>query len=283
MDAGRPSRTALRVATHRAAHQLFDEPCVFDDPLALRLLDDDTRQTLLAMAEQHRHDRLGRALRAFFAVRSRFAEDQLARAIEAGVRQYVVLGAGLDTSAYRQRDETLRVFEVDHPDTQAWKRARLAEAGVSAPPALTYVPIDFERQMLGQCLRDAGFRSDQPTFFSWLGVVPYLTHDAVMAMLGFIATSMPRGSSIVFDYALAPDLMTPEQRASFEKVADYVRTVCEPWNTFFAPRSLSVALKAWGFSAVEDLGQQALNERYFAGRLDGLRVGGSAHLMHAVV
>jgi methyltransferase (TIGR00027 family) len=283
MDAGRPSRTALRVAMHRAAHQLFDQPCVFDDPLALRLLDDDTRQTLLATPEPQRHDRLGRGLRAFFAVRSRFAEDQLARAVEAGVQQYVVLGAGLDTSAYRQRDEALRVFEVDHPDTQAWKRARLAAAGVAAPATLTYVPIDFERQMLGQCLRDAGFRSDQPTFFSWLGVVPYLTHDAVMAMLGFIATSMPRGSSIVFDYALAPDLMTPEQRAGFEKVAEYVRAVCEPWKTFFAPRSLSVALKAWGFSEVEDLGQPALNERYFAGRLDGLRVGGAAHLMRALV
>lgn len=283
MEAGSPSRTALRVATHRAAHQLFDQPCVFDDPLALRLLDDGALQSLHGAPEQHRHDRLGRALRAFFAVRSRFAEDQLARAVETGVRQYVVLGAGLDTSAYRQRDENLRVFEVDHPSTQAWKRARLSAAGVAAPATLTYVPIDFERQMLAQGLRAAGFRSDQPTFFSWLGVVPYLTHDAVMAMLGFIATSMPRGSSIVFDYALAPDLMTPEQRAGFEKVADYVRAVCEPWKTFFAPRSLSVALKAWGFSEVEDLDHQALNQRYFAGRADGLQVGGAAHLMHARV
>jgi methyltransferase (TIGR00027 family) len=154
-----PSRTAERVALRRAAHQVLDHPKVFDDPLAVAI----------AGVSEFPHETLfARLLRAFMAVRSRYAEDQLTSAIARGVRQYVVLGAGLDTYAYRAAPE-VRVFEVDHPATQAWKRSRLEDAGIAIPDSMRFVPVDFERQNLADELAQAGFNMDQPAFFSWLG------------------------------------------------------------------------------------------------------------------
>ena len=128
-----------------------------------------------------------RYMRAFFAVRSRYAEDQLAEALKRGVTQYVVLGAGLDTFAYRNpyAGRDLRVFEVDHPATQAWKRNRLETTGIPVPADLTYVPVDFEKRAVPECLSEAGFQRNAPTFFSWLGVTPYLTPEAFNATVGF--------------------------------------------------------------------------------------------------
>ncbi len=145
-----------------------------------------------------------RRLRLFIAVRTRFAEDALAVAVAGGVRQLVVLGAGLDTYAYRTAlGESLRIFEVDHPATQAWKRQRLAEAAIPVPRALTFAPVDFERETLADGLTAVGFDLAQQTFFTWLGVVPYLTEQAVCSTLGFIA-SLPGGAHVVFDYGNPP-------------------------------------------------------------------------------
>jgi len=140
MREARPSRTAYMVAMRRAAHQIFDNPKVFDDPIALAILGPGAEERL--RSEPRFLNRLGRAVRASMAARSRYAEDQLARAIESGTRQYVILGAGLDTFAYRNPhpQPDLRVFEVDYPATQEWKRERLAAAGISAPPSLTFAP-----------------------------------------------------------------------------------------------------------------------------------------------
>ena len=124
---------------------------------------------------------IGPYLRAFFVMRSRFAEDALAAAVSEGVRQYVVLGAGFDTFAYRNPFPELRVFEVDHPDTQAIKRQRLADGGIEIPSSLTFVPIDFTTTKLDDALRAAGFDETKPGFFSWLGVVPYLERPAIDA------------------------------------------------------------------------------------------------------
>ena len=170
-----PSRTAWRVGVRRAAHQLFDTPKVLDDPVAVRIIGDEGRRRL-AQADQHR-GRIARAFRAFMVVRSRFAEDELARSISRGVTQYVILGAGLDTFAYRNPYDpaTLRVFEVDHPATQAWKRQLLAAAAIPIPSAVTYAPIDFERDTLADGLAQGQFDPRIPTFFSSLGVTMYLT------------------------------------------------------------------------------------------------------------
>jgi len=276
MHHARPSRTAQRVALRRAAHQLFDEPRVFDDPLAVAIAGGETGNR--ADAEQP----FSRALRAFLAVRSRYAEDQLARAVERGLRQYVVLGAGLDTFAYRNPFPDLQVFEVDHPATQEWKRARLEEAYISIPNDVTFAAVDFERESLEQGLQRAGFDDAQPAFFSWLGVTPYLSRPAFDATVQFIA-SRPRGSGVVFDYAIERRLLSMIQRLALDAMAARVAQAGEPFQLFFDPAALAADLAQFGFSAIEDMDSDAINARYFAGRSDGLAVSGGGHLLCAWV
>jgi methyltransferase (TIGR00027 family) len=284
MHDDRPSATAYRVAIRRAAHQLLDSPKVFDDPLALAIVGTKGEATLRAEAPRSR-GRVSRAMRAFMAMRSRYAEDELALAVERGVRQYVVLGAGLDTFAYRNPypESLLHVFEVDHPATQGWKRRRLAAGRISIPESMTFAPVDFESQTLAEGLARVGFRTDRQTFFSWLGVVPYLTGSAVMETLKLVA-SMPAGSEVVFDYALPPASLSWVQRFAFNALASRVAARGEPFQTFFDPAALAGELRQMGFGDVEDLGMEAMNERYFKGRADGLRIsGGLAHVMKARV
>ena len=170
MQEGKPSQTALRVATHRAAHQLLDHPPVLDDPLALAILGPKRAEALRANPRSAETSPISPYLRAFVAARSRLTEDELARAVARGVSQYVVLGAGLDTFALRNPHppEALRVFEVDFPATQAWKRELTASAGLSVPNSLTYVPLDFHEQTLAQGLAQAGHDPAKPSFLSWL-------------------------------------------------------------------------------------------------------------------
>ncbi len=280
MREGTPSRTALRVATHRAAHQLLDDPRVLDDPIALRVLGADRAAQLRADGQAYERSPLDRYLRAFMAARSRFAEDTLAASYARGVRQYVLLGAGLDTFAYRNPHAGLRVFEVDHPDTQAWKRWRLDRGAVAVPDTVTYAPVDFERQTLADGLAAAGFDRRAPACFAMLGVVPYLTLDALESTWGFVASGA-RGSGIVFDYSLPPELMSAAQRAVVDAMAARVAKAGEPWKAFFTPGDLRRRLESLGFTGFEDLDGDAINARYFANRGDGLRVGGAARLMAA--
>jgi methyltransferase (TIGR00027 family) len=183
-------------------------------------------------------------MRLFIAVRSRFAEDSLAAAIERGVEQLVVLGAGLDTYAYRGTfRERLHIFEVDHPATQLWKRRRLAEAAIPVPDNLTFAPADFERQGLAEALAAAGFHPAQRTFFTWLGVVPYLSAEAL-------------GADVVFDYSDPPESYSPEMRMDHERRAARVAAVGEAWVNYFEADELRTKLTALGFPEVEDLGRR---------------------------
>ena len=217
------------------------------------------------------------------AARSRYAEDELARAVAHGVRQYVVLGAGLDTFAYRNPHPELLVFEVDHPATQVWKREQLQAAGIAIPASLTFVPIDFERQTLGDGLGQSGFNGSAAAFFSWLGVTPYLTREACMITLSFIA-KMPAGSGVVFDFAVDPALLNPGQRQALEALSQRVARYGEPFQLFFDPGKLRDELKGMGFHCTEFLQGKELNERYFKDRKDRLLVRGSiGHLMGAWV
>jgi len=202
-------------------------------------------------------------MRLFIALRTRFAEDALAAAVERGVRQLVVLGAGLDTIAYRSPwGNRVHVFEVDQPATQAWKRARLADAGVAVPEWLTFAPVHFEQETLADGLKAAGFEPAHQTFFTWLGVVPYLTETAVWSTLGFIA-SMPGGAHVVFDYADPPDTLLPEMRAFYEQGAARVEALGEKWLTHFEPAVLRGKLASLGFLEIEDLGPPEYRTRYF--------------------
>src|SRR5580700_12019169 len=199
MEPGQPSRTAFAAAAHRAAHQLLEGGRIFADPLATAVLGAPEANLVGEGAQQP----ATRGMRLFIAARSRFAEESLAAAVARGVRQYVVLGAGLDTFAHRNpfAEQGLRVFEVDHPATQGWKRQRLAGAGLAPPASLTFAPVDFERQTLADGLAAAGFDAAKPAVFAWLGVVVYLTRAAVIETLRFVA-SLPAGTEVVFDYGV---------------------------------------------------------------------------------
>jgi methyltransferase (TIGR00027 family) len=278
MQPGQPSRTALGAAGLRAAHQVLDGAAIFVDPLALRILGADADD--LVREAKAEADPFRQRLRWFIAIRSRIAEDALAAAIERGVRQLVVLGAGLDTYAYRgPHAQELRIFEVDHPATQAWKRKRLAEADIALPAALTFVPVDFERETLAEGLAAAGFDPELQTFFTWLGVVPYLTDDAIFSTLGFIA-GLPGGAHLVFDYVNPPDTMTePGRRAMHEALIARVAAAGEQLRNHFDSAALHARLKAMGFREIEDLGWPEIAARFFPTR--ATPSGGGAHVLRA--
>lgn len=183
MERAQPSRTAMRAAAHRAAHQIIESGRVFEAPLACAILGSSPATVFGGSLNQP----ATRAMRLFIAARSRFIEERVRDAITRGLRQYVILGAGLDTFAYRNPFQALQVFEVDHPSTQAWKRQRLRDAGLVLPPSLSFAPVDFEHDTLADGLRAAGFDETRPALFSWLGVVVYLTREAIFSALSYVA------------------------------------------------------------------------------------------------
>jgi methyltransferase (TIGR00027 family) len=276
------SRTALGAAAYRAAHQILDKPVVFADPLAIRILGGDGAAALERQLDPEQAQRW-RRLRAFIAARSRFTEEALAKVVGDGIQQFVVLGAGLDTFAYRNPyGPRLAVFEVDHPATQAFKRAQLDAARIDVPPSLSFVPVDFERESLLAALRTAGFRRRDSVLFSWLGVTMYLDRDRVLATLAEIARGASPGTKIIFDYVRPPaSVGDASVRARYEALIERHATLGEPWRSFFEPQELDAALRRSGFAEVRDWDQAALNARYFAGRADGLEVAPTAHLIEA--
>jgi methyltransferase (TIGR00027 family) len=261
MKTGQPSRTALAAAAHRAAHQVLEGSSIFFDPMAVPILGDEAA-TLGHDASEHPSRR---AMRAFIAARSRFAEDALGEAYARGVRQLVILGAGLDTFAYRNPHAELRVFEVDHPATQAWKRQRLAEARIEVPGSLTFAPMDFQRDTLAERLASAGLDPGRPAFFSWLGVVPYLTEEAAFATLAAIG-ARSSGTQVVFDYADPPSTLPESSREAHRLRAARVAELGEPWICYFEPGVLKSRLVELGFSEVQDLGPPQIARRYFSKR-----------------
>ncbi len=283
MKADSPSRTALGAAMHRAAHQLLDQPPIFEDPYALRIIGSEAEAELRGGTGAHSDPRR-RGLRAFIAARSRFSEDALGEAIARGVRQYVLLGAGLDTFAYRaaRNYPGLAVFEVDHPATQAWKRERLADSRLTIPDSLTFAPVDFESETLATGLARAGFDSSKPAIFAWLGVVPYLTHEAITATLRFVA-SLPAGTEVIFDYGEPPPARAEASQSGIKAMMERVAEAGEPFRSFFHAEELVPEVKALGFSDVEDWDSPKLNARYFTGRDDDLKLLGYGHLLRARV
>ncbi len=268
-----PSRTAYRVALRRAAHQVFDDPLVFPDKFALRILG-LTPKDLRSGALRAPARPYSRSLRAFLVARSAFAEETLAEAITRGVSQYVLLGAGLDTFAWRNPWPNLRVFEVDHPATQQWKRELAVQHGMPEAATRSYVPVDFEQDDLARELRLAGFREDLPTLFAWLGVVPYLTAQAFHATLRFIANHVP-GSGVVLDYGVPRALLSPEEQLQHDSLAARVAAAGEPFQLFFTPEQMRSTLVEAGLDPMQDMNRDAINARWFRDRLDSFEVLGS--------
>ena len=277
-----PSRTALAVAIQRAAHQMLDHPPLFADPYAARILGARIRSELDEKRERLARSRFSPVLRAALASRARVAEDALADAVARGVRQYVILGAGLDTFALRNPHPSLRVFEVDHPRTQEWKRRLLTEEEL-APANVTFVPVNFEKQDLLSELRSAGLNPQEPTFFSWLGVVMYLEMAAIEATLRDVATLAGREGGVVFDFFRRPERSQVILRFVFWLRGHHVARLGEPFRTLLEPDDTRALLGKVGFAHVDILTPQQINARYFMNRGDGLRVSPLNYIATATV
>ncbi len=277
MKPNESSRTALIPARQRAAHQLLDHGSILFDPFAIKILREDEKD-VLQFANFHPMASIGRLLTA---ARSRIAEDALSEAVARGVRQIVILGAGLDAFALRSPYDALeiRIYEVDHPATQAWKRQCMAEAQLALPPWLIFVPVDFERDDLGEMLAGAGFQRNSPAFFTWLGVVPYLTREATGSTLDYMASI--QSSEVVFDYMEPPQSFSEEMRELVTEQTEELEKMGERWVSSFEPAGIRSFLRAHGFREIEDVDFQEITSR-FGRAVQGLSPGQAGlHVVHA--
>jgi methyltransferase (TIGR00027 family) len=280
----RPSRTGELAAIMRAIHQTADEePKILADLVAPCLVDitgSDNDEWLRPLLSHP----FTKQWRAGFLIRNRYAEDCLAECVAQGLRQYVIVGAGLDTFAFRQPAwaSSVCVFEIDHPATQRWKRDRLAAAGITIPPNLRFVPIDFETTSLADALRATDFDFGNGAFCSWLGVTQYLTPTAISRMLKFVV-SLPRSSEIVFSFIVPLETLSGIEAEALAMASRRSAEVGEPWLTTFRTEELKSQLCALGFSDVIHLTPEEAHERYLKNRRDGLLARRGEQLMRAIV
>jgi methyltransferase (TIGR00027 family) len=301
MDAQKASITALVCGFTRAYHAKNDSPKIFDDFWAERLLSPDeyafmekSVASLLNLFEPETagtvDEESARRLvmqkynSSTVLSRARFIEDCLEKAISAGIDQYVILGAGLDTFALRRPElaDRLRVFEVDHPASQTDKKDRLMRVAGGLPGNLVLIPVDFETDDLRECLLRNGFIPEKPAFFSWPGVTYYLDLEAIRNTLRIIADLGAPGSELVFDYA--DDTAFDPARISDreKKLQSITRQTGEPMKTGFIPVELEAELSHFGFGTRENLDPAGIEKRYFSNRADLYHAFDTAHFLHAV-
>lgn len=274
--------SALRVARLRAAHQLIDDPPIYQDPLAVELLGEEEKRKVLADTSKF-DDLVSRGLRVSLAVRAAFSEQEVGHAIGAGLRQVVVLGAGLDTWAYGGRAAPgLKIFEVDLPSTQHFKRAMLAEASISAPANLAYVEADFESGDFLIPLVSAGFDQEKPVMFTLLGVAMYIDEVAFMALLEVVG-GMRGGSGLIFDYCVDDSELSERERKGVDYLSAKLAAQGEPWKSRYTLARMNAMLGGAGFTQVSNFGAPQLNARFLDGRSDALRKSGITRLVRALV
>jgi methyltransferase (TIGR00027 family) len=287
MDGARASMTAMATALMRSAHTRLDRPPLIDDPWGDRLILAAEREAILATAGADDLDAALRAHPAYGAVilRARYSEDALADAVGRGVGQYVIVGAGMDSFALRRPSfaHALQIFEVDHPATQQFKTRRLAEREITLPPGLHLIAVDLSETGLDTALASSSFRSEQPAFFSWLGVTIYLTRQANLATFRAIASSASAGSELVFEYVDQRALDSEVEHTPIQRARARVAAAGEPWISGFHPDQLADELRDTGLELLEDLGAEELETRYCAGRADGLTPSPGAHIARARV
>jgi methyltransferase (TIGR00027 family) len=287
METAQRSRTAEAVAAARAEHFLYDRPLVFADPFAIHLTSAAWRiickNRVLHWLVATKFLGALRPVRAQFLARSRYAEELLEQAVAHGVAQYVLLGAGLDSFALRRPDLAIKVFELDHPASQASKRARLSRRGLAVPAHLEFVAIDFEQETVADALARSSFRRERPAFFSWLGTTQYLTRDAVRDTLQSLAVCAAPASELVLTYQIPLARVEPRDRATVEKVMRFAARRGEPFLSFFDPDAFSQELSTLGFELIENLSPQEQRARYFATRTDELRPLSSMYCAHCRV
>jgi O-methyltransferase involved in polyketide biosynthesis len=304
-DGGEPSRTALTAAAARAAHLLVDhEPRIFADTLASALLGGRADEFIGFHRSHGGHPVLASA-RAQVTSRSRYTEDRLTAT---GLRQYLILGAGLDSYAYRCPAGGVRVFEVDYPAAQQWKRRALAAAGITVPDTVTFVPVNLEQATpdaqpadgqradarsasdrsgggrpggsLAASLRRAGFDAGRPALVSWLGVVMYLTRDAIEQTLADLGALAP-GTEIVADYMLPAGLRDEAGDDYVSQVMPVTAQWGEPWRSFLTPGEMTALLARHGFGRAEHISQRDSIDPAAWHRSDPLRPIELSRLAHA--
>ncbi len=259
------------------------EPKILDDPVVLRLMDEATLKQIRSNPERTQA-RWVKDLRAHVVIRSRYAEDRLEEAVRRGVTQYIILGAGYDTFAYRQPEwaKALRIFEVDQSATQRAKQERLREAGIAIPDNLEFVPINFESTSLREGMNASGFDPQSPAFVACLGVLVYLTERAVMDVFRF-AASLPPSSEMVFTFSVPESALAPEERKGRDALAAMAEASGEQWITHFDQDELLARLRGLGFSTVTVLTPEEMERRYLKGRADVLRATRRSIVASAVV
>jgi len=280
---GQPSQTALTAAAARAAHLVVDnEPRIFADTLAEAMLGERAEEFIAYHRAHGTHPVLAGA-RAQVTCRSRYAEDGLARGVEREIGQYVLLGAGLDSFAYRSPlAGRVRVFEVDHPATQEYKRRALGATGPGAAGGVTFVPVDFTRDSLADALGRAGFDAARPAFVSWLGVTMYLDADAIEAMVSVLGGFAP-GTEIVLDYMLPAGLRDAAGQAYADLVGQFAAERGEPWRSVFAPQDMAALLARHGFGPARDVAQRDMIPAAAWDRSDALCPAELSRIAHAVI
>jgi methyltransferase (TIGR00027 family) len=277
-----PSRTAVLTAVARAVHREEPPPWVIDDYLAQPLAGQEGRALLDRLRAEVPRPHLV-AFSRWMCVRARFPEDIAGQAAATGTTQYVILGAGLDSFAYRRGDllRRLRVLEVDHPATQVRKRRRLAELGIQPPAGLVFAPVDFEHQTLQDGLAQAGFDFGQLAVVSWVGVTMYLTLDAIHATLATLAGCHP-GSRVVLTYNLPPAALTGSTAQIAATFAALAADMGEPFLSRFHPTGIAQMLHNHGFGQITDFGPDQARVAYFPGQAD-VEIAGAQRLIAATV
>jgi methyltransferase (TIGR00027 family) len=284
---GQPSQTALTAAAARAAHLIVDdEPPIFSDTLAYQLLGSQAEE-LIGYHRAHGEHLVLSGARAAATTRSRYTEDRLTESLRQEtadrLAQYVILGAGLDSFAYRSDlADQVRVFEVDHPATQHWKRQVLADAGIAMPDTGTFVPVDFETDSLADLLIANGFDPSHPAVVSWLGVTMYLTREAIGQTLAVIGGFAP-GTEVIVDYMVPPGLRDEAGQAYVDLLGPVTAERGEPWLTFLGPDDMSVILEERGFEVIEHVQQRDAIDPALWKRSDPLRASKLSFLTRASV
>ena len=269
MRPDRASRSAMSAAVARGTHRLWDDPpWIFDDPFALDLAGEGWEEFAAASRALAREVVVRRG-QAGVLVRSRYPEDRLA---EGTYDQYVILSAGLDSFHWRRQNltDTLRVFEVDHPATQAWKRERIAKLGLAVDEGHVWVPLDFETQSLSESLDSAGFDRSRPAMFAWVGTTMYLTRDSIESTLRLVATCA-EGSEIAISYNQETEFVDDIGREFLAAISPLAVDGGEPILTEFSPTAMEQLVRRCGLTVVDHPTTEDLTSRYCTGRSDGLR------------
>lgn len=301
MKNNQASLSAMTTAYIRAHHSMHDTPKIFDDFLAYRLIPEEVRalieqglkrdkqfsdpeHTVVSSDQTITLASLTKSTNVLS--RARYTEDALEEAVRQGVKQYVILGAGMDTFVFRRPEmmDCLEVFEVDHPATQNFKLLRLAELGWEHPAHLHFLPIDFTKENLATALtRSSAYDPNVKSFFSWLGVTMYLTREEVFATLCSITNIAPPGSAVIFDY-LDTDAFIPEKSSpQMKKKQEGFQKLGEKMITGFNPSTLEEDIASLGLSLRENLSPEDIEKRYFQGRKDGHHAPEHGHIAYAIV